>query len=108
MDYGQLLSWGTVVVGLIGFRLVGMKVWWAWYVNLGCQLLWWTYALVTGQPAFLVSAAAYSGIFAGNAYKWTKEHRAVKKALKEMYTNENGTTVLPNGVTVTYSTGGSK
>jgi hypothetical protein len=104
MDIGQILSWTMVLVGLVGFRLVGKKVWWAWYVNLSCQILWWIYALVTGQPAFLVSAAVYSGIFAVNAYEWTKEHRAVKMALKEMHTNKYGTVILPSGVEVTYST----
>jgi hypothetical protein len=104
MDNGQILSWVVVIIGLVGFRLVGKKVWWAWYVNLGCQILWWIYAVVTGQPAFLVSAAVYSGTFAVNAYEWTKEHRAVKKVLAEMNANKNGTITLPSGVVATYST----
>jgi len=104
MDIGQVLSWAMVIIGLIGFRLVGKKVWWAWYVNLGCQILWWIYAVVTGQPAFLVSAAVYSATFAVNAYEWTKEHRAVKKVLGEMKANKSGMTTLPSGVVVTYST----
>lgn len=83
MDYAQILSWVIVAVGFIGFYFAGKRKWWSWYINLGCQSLWWSYALVTGQPAFLVSAAVYSGIFAWNAYKWTKEHFLVKRMIAE-------------------------
>ncbi|QFG09171.1 hypothetical protein PBI_SPORTO_66 [Arthrobacter phage Sporto] len=83
MDFAQILSWSVVAIGLIGFYFAGKKKWWSWYINLFCQILWWTYALVTGQPAFLVSAAVYSAIFAVNAYKWTKDHLYVKKLIAE-------------------------
>lgn len=83
MDFTQILTWVMVIVGFIGFRFVGLKKWWAWYINLACQILWATYALVTGQLAFLASAAAYFVIFAWNAYKWTKDHLIVKKILSE-------------------------
>ncbi|QFG09772.1 hypothetical protein PBI_SHIBA_66 [Arthrobacter phage Shiba] len=105
MDFTQILTWVMVIVGFIGFRFVGLKKWWAWYINLACQILWATYALVTGQPAFLASAAAYFVIFAWNAYKWTKDHLVVKKILKEMWENKSGTHILPGGVEVTYEYG---
>lgn len=82
MDIGQILSWVVGAVGLIGFYFAGKRMWWSWYINLACQALWISYALVTGQPAFLVTAAVYSGIFAVNAYKWTKEHLYVKRLLE--------------------------
>lgn len=104
MDYGQILSWVVVVVGLVGFRLVGKKVWWAWFVNLWCQILWYAYAVVTNQPAFLLSASAYTVAFAVNAFEWTRDHRATKRALKEMRDNESGMVTLPSGVIVTYNT----
>ena len=81
MDFGQILSWVVGAVGLTGFYFAGKRVWWSWYINLGCQILWASYALVTGQPAFLVTAAVYSVIFGRNAYKWTKDHRNVKRIL---------------------------
>lgn len=83
MELAQILSWVIVAVGLIGFYFAGKRKWWSWYINLGCQILWWTYAVVTGQMAFLVSAAVYSAIFAVNAYKWTKEHLLVKRMIAE-------------------------
>lgn len=81
MDFATILSWSVVAIGLVGFYFAGKKKWWSWYINLFCQILWWTYALVTGQPAFLVSAAVYSAIFAVNAYKWTKDHLYVKRMI---------------------------
>lgn len=81
MELGQILSWVVGAVGLTGFYFAGKRTWWSWYINLACQILWVAYALVTGQPAFLVTAAVYSAIFAVNAYKWTKEHLYVKRLL---------------------------
>lgn len=81
MDTGQILSWVVSIVGLTGFYFSGRKVWWAWYINFFCQILWFSYALVTNQPAFLVTAAVYSVIFGINAYRWTKEHRAEQKRI---------------------------
>lgn len=75
------MDWVVTVVGLTGFILAGRKIWWAWYVNLGCQALWVIYALTTEQYAFLVSAAVYSVVFGQNAIKWTKEHRDAKRIL---------------------------
>lgn len=88
MELGQILSWVVGAVGLTGFYFSGKKVWWSWYINLGCQVLWIAYALATGQPAFLVTAAVYSVIFAINAYKWTKDHRNVKRMLAMEEPNE--------------------
>lgn len=71
----QLWSWILTAVGLAGFILAGKKVWWCWYVNLGCQVLWFTYAIVTEQYGFIVASIAYSVVFYRNAVKWTKEHK---------------------------------
>lgn len=75
----ELWSWILSVVGITGFVLAGRKVWWSWYVNLGCQILWFTYAIVTQQYGFIFAALAYSVVFTQNAIKWTKEHRAKEK-----------------------------
>lgn len=90
MELGQILSWVVGAVGLTGFYFAGKRVWWSWYINLFCQVLWSTYALVTGQPAFLVTAAVYSVIFGINAWKWTKDHRNVKQLLASESTDSKG------------------
>ena len=72
------MDWILTVVGITGFLLAGRKVWWAWYVNLGCQALWAIYALTTGQYGFLVAAALYTAVFTKNAVQWTRERPQVK------------------------------
>lgn len=70
----QLWPWVLSIVGVMGFLLAGRKVWWAWYVNIACQGLWFTYAIVSEQYGFFVGAFFYLAVFVINAYKWTKEH----------------------------------
>lgn len=77
------MSWLVGAVGLTGFYFSGKKVWWSWYINLACQVLWIVFALVTGYLAFLVTAAAYSIIFGVNAYRWTEEHFRIKRWIRE-------------------------
>lgn len=101
MELGQILSWVVGVVGLIGFVFVGKKEWWAWYINLACQILWATYALVTGQPAFLATAAVYFVIFARNAYLWTKDELASRKLRNGVMQLQVGGTIEHNGVKIT-------
>lgn len=75
MDANFIWSWVLAAVGLVGFILAGKKIWWAWYVNLGCQALWFTYAIVTVQYGFVVAAIVYSFVFYKNAIAWTREHK---------------------------------
>lgn len=70
------MDWVLTAVGLAGFLLAGRRVWWCWYVNLGCQGLWVAYALMTQQYGFLASAGLYTVVFTRNALAWTREHRA--------------------------------
>lgn len=71
----QFWSYLLTIVGLAGFILAGRKVWWCWYVNIACQALWFTYAIVTHQYGFIIAAIAYTVVFTKNAIQWTKEHR---------------------------------
>lgn len=76
----ELWSWALTIVGLTGFYLAGRKVWWCWYVNIGCQALWLAYALITRQYGFIAAALVYTVLFTKNAIAWTREHRAAKEA----------------------------
>ena len=80
MNVAWWWSWLLTLVGVAGFILAGRKVWWAWYVNLACQGLWVTYALVTDQPGFIAASAIYTVVFTRNAVAWTREHRAEHRA----------------------------
>lgn len=66
------------VVGLVGFILAGRKVWWAWYVNIGCQALWFIFGLVTAQYGFLIASVVYTFVFTQNAIRWTKARNRKK------------------------------
>lgn len=102
MDFIQTLTWVMTSIGFLGFIFAGRKKWWAWYINLVVQIMWATYALATGQPAFLVSAVAYFIIFAFNAHRWTKEHFENKRVLQQLFAAAPGTKhLLPGGAEVT-------
>ena len=76
-------SWLLTIIGITGFVLAGRKVWWAWYVNIGCQGLWFAYAIVSKQYGFIASALLYTIVFSQNAKKWTKEYSDAKEKNKE-------------------------
>ena len=67
-------SYLLTAVGITGFILAGKKIWWAWYINIACQALWFTYAIVTEQYGFIAASVLYVFVFSKNAYNWTKEH----------------------------------
>jgi len=70
----QVWSWVLGAVGLLGFYLAGRRVWWAWYVNIANQVVWFAYSIVTQQLGFLVTTFLYFGVFSKNAYLWTRDH----------------------------------
>lgn len=69
----QWWSWLLGSIGLVGFYFSGKKIWWSWYINIGNQILWYAYAIVTEQWGFFMTATAYTIMFSWNAYKWTRE-----------------------------------
>lgn len=73
-----LWSWILGGVGIVGFILTGRKIWWSWYINVGCQALWFLYAFATTQYGFIATAIVYTVVFGKNALSWTREHRNKK------------------------------
>lgn len=73
-------SWAVSAIGILGFYLAGKKIWWAWYVNIANQVLWFVFAVVTQQWGFLLATFFYMAIFTRNAYLWTRDRN--KKAQK--------------------------
>lgn len=72
----QYWGWILSVLGLVGFYVTGKKIWWGWWVNVGGQVVWYAYSIITQQWGFLVMTTMYTIIFTKNAIEWTKEHRA--------------------------------
>lgn len=72
----HILTWDVLltVVGLTGFHFAGKRKWWSWYINIACQGLWFTYAIVTEQYGFIAASLAYTYVFTKNAIAWTREH----------------------------------
>lgn len=68
-------SWLLTLTGVTCFFLAGRKVWWAWYVGLGAQVLWLAYSLITQQWGFLIGCALYGWVYTKNCIDWTREHR---------------------------------
>ena len=68
-------SWVLTAVGVTGLYFAGRKVWWAWLIGLGAQVLWLAYAIATQQWGFIVSAAAYGWIYTRNARLWWHSHQ---------------------------------
>lgn len=83
MTLEQILSWVVGAVGITGFFLAGKRVWWAWYVNIGCQAIWGAFAIVSNNYAFLITAFFYTIVFSKNAWNWTLDHLVTKKLLEE-------------------------
>ena len=72
------------IAGVLGFILAGKKIWWAWYVNIAAQFIWFAYAIVTHQYGFFIGSAIYFLVFSKNAYDWTKEHRIQVRLSNEL------------------------
>jgi hypothetical protein len=58
--------------GVFGLWLAGRKNWWGWVVGLAMQLVWLSYAVITAQWGFIVSALAYGAVYAANLRRWIR------------------------------------
>lgn len=67
----QLWSWLLTAVGVTGLYFAGKKKAWAWFIGLGAQVLWFSYAIVTEQYGFIVSSFAYGWVYLKNGMSWT-------------------------------------
>lgn len=72
---GQLWSWILTGIGATGWYLAGRKNRWGWFLGLAVQVLWFMYAIGTGQYGFIVGAMLYGTIAAKNFLSWTQEAR---------------------------------
>lgn len=106
----QYWSWLLGAVGVVGFVLAGRRVWWSWYVNLGCQGIWFAYAFVTQQYGFIATALVYTVVFGKNAISWTKEHRekqAFQRGMNHLMNNPGSGPYKYNNVIITDVTEGT-
>lgn len=71
----QLWSWLLTAIGVTGLLFAGSCRKLGWAIGLSAQLLWLTYAIVTRQWGFIVSAFAYGFVYARNWLAWRAAER---------------------------------
>lgn len=75
----EVASWILGAVAVIGFLLIGRRVWWAWYINAFVQLLWVVYWVFIGKnPGPIITNVVYIMVFAQNSIKWSREFHTNK------------------------------
>ena len=73
MIAGLIWSVALAAIGILGLILAGKKRSIGWAIGLSAQVLWITYALVTAQYGFILSAVAYGFVYAKNFIAWRKD-----------------------------------
>ncbi|PRB44524.1 hypothetical protein CQ020_03700 [Arthrobacter sp. MYb23] len=76
---GLIWSVALAAIGILGLVLAGKKRSIGWAIGLSAQVLWITYALVTAQYGFILSALAYGFVYAKNFIAWRKEERVTSE-----------------------------
>lgn len=66
-------SWILTFFGVLGIYLAGKKNKNGWLIGIGSQILWVSFAIITGQYGFIVAAFIYGSIYLKNYLAWKKE-----------------------------------
>jgi nicotinamide riboside transporter PnuC len=66
-------SYVLAVIGVTGIFFVGRKTIWGWHILLVNEALWITYAIITKQYGFILSAIAYAAVYIRSYIHWSKE-----------------------------------
>jgi hypothetical protein len=69
-------SWILAAIGVAGIYFVGKKTLWGWFVLLFNEIIWVTYAIITEQYGFIVSAIAYAAVYIKSYLHWKADERA--------------------------------
>jgi nicotinamide riboside transporter PnuC len=73
MGHVMYWSWVLAVIGVTGIFFVGRKTIWGWHILLVNEALWITYAIITKQYGFILSAIAYAAVYVRSYIHWSKE-----------------------------------
>lgn len=66
-------SYILAAIGVTGIFFVGRKTIWGWHILLVNEALWITYAIITKQYGFILSAIAYAAVYIRSYRHWSKE-----------------------------------
>lgn len=75
-DVSQLWSWGLAFVGISGVYLTTKKLYAGYIVGVLVQVLWISYAIVSSQYGFILSALGFAWVNALGWYRWTRNASA--------------------------------
>lgn len=70
----QFWSWSLGAVSIVGFLLIGRRVWWAWYVNVFAQVIWIMYWFMADNYGPIVTNVVYILVFVQNSIMWSREY----------------------------------
>lgn len=68
-------SWILATIGVAGIYFVGKKTIWGWFVLLFNEIIWVTYAIITEQYGFIVSAIAYAAVYIRSYLHWKADEK---------------------------------
>ena len=66
-------SYVLAAIGVAGIFFVGRKTIWGWLILIFNEALWITYALITNQYGFILSAIAYGIVYIRSYIHWKRE-----------------------------------
>lgn len=69
-----LASWIFGSASVIGFLLIGQRVWWAWYINVFVQVCWVVFWVWRGEYGPIITSVIYILVFVQNALRWSREY----------------------------------
>lgn len=75
----ELWSYLLAVLSLFVTWQIGRKKSWAWLVATGQQVLWLTYAVVTKQYGFIVTALVFAPLNVHNYVTWRREEVSARE-----------------------------
>lgn len=81
------MDWVLAIVGVTGVALAGQKRTrgYGWVIGIAVQVIWVTYALMTAQYGFILSALAFGIVNTVNFITWYREYSTVRAAVEEQF-----------------------
>ena len=79
----DIWSWVLSAIGLLGIYLAGSHNRLGWLLGVFAQVLWLSYAVVTQQYGFIVSAFAYGFMYIRNYRLWKSDKKGMEEIQDE-------------------------
>lgn len=67
-------SWVLGAGSVLGFLLIGQRIWWAWYINVCVQFLWIVFWIWQRELGPIITCVIYILVFVQNSVRWSREY----------------------------------